>query len=62
MCGRFTLRTSPQAVAKAFRLVGVPDFSPRYKIAQTQQVLAIRQIGETACRLGRDRKHSCRET
>ena len=44
MCGRFTLRTSPQAVAKAFRLVGVPDFWPRYNIAPTQHVLAIRQI------------------
>ncbi len=46
MCGRFTLRTSPQAVAKAFRLVGVPDFSPRYNIAPTQQVLAIRLQNE----------------
>jgi putative SOS response-associated peptidase YedK len=42
MCGRFTLRTSPQEVAKAFQLDGVPEFSPRYNIAPTQQVLAIR--------------------
>ena len=43
MCGRYTLRSSPQAVAKAFRLTEPPDFSPRYNIAPTQQVLAIRQ-------------------
>ncbi len=42
MCGRFTLRTSPQAVAKAFDLADAPEFSPRYNIAPTQQVLAIR--------------------
>jgi putative SOS response-associated peptidase YedK len=44
MCGRFTLRTSPQEVAKAFQLADadVPLFSPRYNIAPTQQVLAIR--------------------
>ena len=43
MCGRYTLRSSPQAVAKAFQLSDVPDFSPRYNIAPTQQVLTIRQ-------------------
>ena len=44
MCGRFTLRTSPQEVAKAFQLADadVSVFSPRYNIAPTQQVLAIR--------------------
>jgi putative SOS response-associated peptidase YedK len=42
MCSRFTLRTSPQAVAKAFHLDDIPDFSPRYNVAPTQQVLAIR--------------------
>lgn len=43
MCGRYTLRTSPQAVAKAFQLQLVPDFSPRYNNAPTQQVLTIRE-------------------
>ena len=43
MCGRYTLRSSPQAVAKAFQLSDVPDFSPRDNIAHTQQLLAIRQ-------------------
>jgi putative SOS response-associated peptidase YedK len=42
MCGRFTLRVSPQAVARAFNVADVPEFSPRYNIAPTQQVLAIR--------------------
>lgn len=42
MCGRFTPRTSPQAVAKAFALADVAEFSPRYNVAPTQQVLAIR--------------------
>ena len=41
MCGRFTLRTSPQAIAKAFQLADLPAFTPRYNIAPTQQVLAI---------------------
>jgi putative SOS response-associated peptidase YedK len=43
MCGRYTVRTSPQAVAKAFHIADMPLFSPRYNIAPTQQVLAIRQ-------------------
>jgi putative SOS response-associated peptidase YedK len=41
MCGRFTLRTSPQAVAKAFGLADLPLFEPRYNIAPTQNVAAI---------------------
>jgi putative SOS response-associated peptidase YedK len=42
MCGRFTLRVSAQEVAKAFDLADVPEFTPRYNVAPTQQVLAIR--------------------
>ena len=42
MCGRFTLRTSPRAVAEAFGLSDTPLFEPRYNIAPTQQVAAIR--------------------
>jgi putative SOS response-associated peptidase YedK len=41
MCGRFTLRTSPQQVAIQFDLAEVPEFSPRYNIAPTQQILAV---------------------
>ncbi|MFO0898004.1 MAG: SOS response-associated peptidase [Pirellulales bacterium] len=40
MCGRFTLRQVPHEWVKQLAL---PIFSPRYNIAPTQQVLAIRQ-------------------
>jgi putative SOS response-associated peptidase YedK len=43
MCGRYTLRSSPSKIGKAFHLADIPDFSPRYNVAPTQQVLAIRQ-------------------
>src|SRR6187549_957516 len=39
MCGRFTLRQAPYEWVKQLAL---PIFSPRYNIAPTQQVLAIR--------------------
>jgi putative SOS response-associated peptidase YedK len=39
MCGRFTLRTSVQEVAKTFALVNAPDFRLRYNVAPTQWVL-----------------------
>jgi putative SOS response-associated peptidase YedK len=42
MCGRFTLRSSPRAVAEAFGLAEFPLFEPRYNIAPTQPVAAIR--------------------
>jgi len=42
MCGRFTLRSSPRAVAEAFDLSDVSLFEPRYNIAPTQAVAAIR--------------------
>src|SRR5437879_6031020 len=42
MCGRFTLRAPPQAVADEFERPVLPPFMPRWNIAPTQQVLAIR--------------------
>lgn len=43
MCGRFTLRTPPGDLAEVFALFREPDWlQPRYNIAPTQQVLAIR--------------------
>jgi putative SOS response-associated peptidase YedK len=42
MCGRFTLHQSEQSLAQTFDLPGVPCLSPRYNIAPTQTVLAIR--------------------
>lgn len=41
MCGRFTLRSRPQAVAEAFELLELPDLSPRYNIAPTQSVATV---------------------
>jgi putative SOS response-associated peptidase YedK len=42
MCGRFTLRARPQAVAEAFELLELPDLSPRYNIAPTQLIASVR--------------------
>jgi putative SOS response-associated peptidase YedK len=42
MCGRFTLRTPPQEVANFFGLDEVPELTPRYNIAPTQDVAAVR--------------------
>src|SRR5262249_14984175 len=43
MCGRFTLRSSPQAVAEAFALPDVPELFPRFNIAPGQPVAVVRQ-------------------
>jgi putative SOS response-associated peptidase YedK len=43
MCGRFTLRSSPQAVAEAFALPEAPDLLPRFNIAPGQPVAVVRQ-------------------
>ncbi|HEV3007271.1 MAG TPA: SOS response-associated peptidase [Pirellulales bacterium] len=42
MCGRFTLRTPASDVAKEFGLIDVPELFPRYNIAPTQDVAAVR--------------------
>lgn len=42
MCGRYTLRTPPAELAEFFGLFREPDVRPRYNIAPTQSVLAIR--------------------
>lgn len=48
MCGRFTLRSSPAAVAEHFGLdpAGLPDLPPRYNIAPTQPVAAVAPSSE----------------
>ncbi len=45
MCGRFTLRASALKLnlKEAFPTFDIPDFAPRYNIAPTQQILAVRQ-------------------
>jgi putative SOS response-associated peptidase YedK len=42
MCGRFTLRSSPRAIATEFDLFDVPDLRPRYNVAPTQQIPIVR--------------------
>jgi putative SOS response-associated peptidase YedK len=44
MCGRFTLRTSPRDLVEIFQLLREPEIAPRYNIAPTQLVLAVRQV------------------
>jgi len=44
MCGRFTLTTPGEALAEAFGLDEPPDVPPRYNIAPTQPVAAVRRI------------------
>lgn len=46
MCGRFTLRSSPQTVAEAFSLPDAPDLLPRFNIAPGQSVAVVRQKPE----------------
>jgi putative SOS response-associated peptidase YedK len=43
MCGRFTLRSSGEAVAEEFGLPEVPDLTPRFNIAPGQSVAVVRQ-------------------
>jgi putative SOS response-associated peptidase YedK len=43
MCGRFTLRSSGEAVAEAFGLPEAPDLWPRFNIAPGQPLAVVRQ-------------------
>jgi putative SOS response-associated peptidase YedK len=47
MCGRFTLTAPADAVAVQFELPEVPALEPRYNIAPTQPVAAVRLARET---------------
>jgi putative SOS response-associated peptidase YedK len=42
MCGRFTLRASPVDLSHLFGLAEIPPTEPRYNIAPTQTVFAVR--------------------
>ena len=42
MCGRFTLTDPDADLAEQFNLPGIPDLKPRYNIAHTQPVAAVR--------------------
>jgi putative SOS response-associated peptidase YedK len=50
MCGRFTLTAPADAVAVQFELPEVPALEPRYNIAPTQPVAAVRLARETGNR------------
>ncbi len=43
MCGRFTLKAPAEKLRETFLLFDIPDITPRYNIAPTQQILAVRQ-------------------
>src|SRR5438270_2819932 len=43
MCARYTLRTSPKLLAEALGVTDLPLFSPRFNVAPTQSVLAVRK-------------------
>ncbi len=43
MCGRFTLHTPAHALAEAFGVPERPNLAPRYNIAPTQAVAAVRR-------------------
>jgi putative SOS response-associated peptidase YedK len=43
MCGRYTLRTPPSVLVEHFRLGFIPEMSPRYNVAPTQQIGIVRR-------------------
>ena len=47
MCGRFTLRASAKDIADIFQVEIQLDLLPRFNIAPTQGVLAIRASGSS---------------
>ncbi len=47
MCGRYTLRTPAQDIADFFELDEVPDLAPRFNIAPTQAVAAVRRSADS---------------
>ena len=46
MCGRFTQAAPGEVIAALFRLPAAPALAPRYNIAPTQEVEAVRQGGD----------------
>ena len=50
MCGRFTLTDPDADLAVQFNLPEIPDMQPRYNIAPTQPVAAVRLAPESAAR------------
>lgn len=50
MCGRFTLTDPDADLAVQFNLPQIPDMQPRYNIAPTQPVAAVRVAGKSQAR------------
>jgi putative SOS response-associated peptidase YedK len=50
MCGRFALFTSPEALARLFGVAEAPALEPRYNIAPTQNIAAVRIAPERKAR------------
>ena len=50
MCGRFGLITAPETLAERFGVEAVPALEPRYNIAPTQGILAIRRLDANVLR------------
>jgi putative SOS response-associated peptidase YedK len=50
MCGRFTLTDPDQDLVEQFQLSGIPNLQPRYNIAPTQPVAAVRRDAESMAR------------
>jgi putative SOS response-associated peptidase YedK len=46
MCGRFARITPPKVIAERFGTLPFEDGPPRYNVAPTQQVLAVRQAAD----------------
>lgn len=44
MCGRFTLKTPASEIASLFGVAEIPALEPRFNIAPTQPILAIRRL------------------
>jgi putative SOS response-associated peptidase YedK len=48
MCGRFTLASPKEAIRELFPLFDLVDLKPRYNIAPTQPIAAVRRLPESA--------------
>jgi putative SOS response-associated peptidase YedK len=50
MCGRFALKTPPRTIQEHFQLPETVDLSPRYNIAPSQEIAAVRLLPEKGIR------------
>lgn len=46
MCGRYAQSADPKKLAKEFKVAEVPTVEPRYNIAPTQEILAVRELAD----------------